>query len=227
MKVTLMAYTPNAELIVAHAGRVCYSADGHDEINEKMNTGEIDVGNQLNVIHGSCYEHATFTFGIEGISRDCSHQLVRHRLASFSQQSQRYVKMDGENVYCPKAIAEDEELRAMFRYITALSFEFYERLMDHGVKKEDARYVLPGATTSNIVVTMNARELMHFFGLRCCTRAQFEIRELADKMLDAVKEVAPMIFRDAGPQCKQLGYCPEHKSCGKYPKLNHLQGDNQ
>lgn len=227
MKVKLLAYTPDAETIVAQAGRVCYSADGSEEIIRKIQDGDIDIGKQLSVIHGSCYEHAVFTFGIEGVSRDCTHQLVRHRLASFSQQSQRYVSMKEGNVYCPKAIADDEELSAMFRYITALSFEFYERLMDHGVKKEDARYVLPGATTSNIVVTMNARELMHFFGLRCCTRAQYEIRELADKMLDAVKEVAPMIFKDAGPQCKQLGYCPEHKSCGKYPKLNHLREDSQ
>jgi thymidylate synthase (FAD) len=144
--------------------------------------------------HGSVLEHCCFTFSIEGISRACSHQLVRHRIASYSQQSQRYVKGDKFDYVIPPEIEKREDLKKVFDEHMRNTKTLYNTLILCGMKKEDARYLLPNATTTNIVVTMNARELLHFIELRTSPRAQWEIRELAGEMLKQLKEVAPVIF---------------------------------
>lgn len=221
MKVTLLTHTLDPLRTIATAGRVCYSGKDIDAIRFSMTDRE-RAERQLAIIHGSCFEHASFTFSVEGVSRDCTHQLVRHRLASFSQRSQRYVTETSKEVYTPQTIVDTDE--AEFVYLKAIdeAYNTYERLMELGIPKEDARYVLPGATLSTIIVTMNVRELMHFFGLRCCTRAQKEIRDLAWEMLRQCRDVAPEIFEKCGPYCIQKGFCEEHKSCGKAPVLRDL-----
>jgi thymidylate synthase (FAD) len=163
--------------------------------------------------------HISFTFSVEGISRACSHQLIRHRTASFTQQSQRYVKVKGlfENVVVPESIRE-KALQPYMEFIERTG-DLYSRLLELGVPGEDARFVLPNATATNLMVTMNGLALRHFFGLRCCLRAQWEIRELADRMLLKVRSADP-ILSHFGPYCYQLGYCPEGRfSCGKLAEM--------
>lgn len=223
MNVELVAFTPSPEAVCDLGARVCVSYD-MPEPDEDLKA----LGHALASGHESVLEHATFTFAIEGISRACSHQLVRHRMASYSQQSQRYVNMDTFDWVVPMSIKdEDVEVDLGFKFVPASEIyeglmidinDAYHRLVEAGIPEEDARYILPNACTTNIVVTMNARELRHFFSLRCCERAQWEIKQLADMMLALVKEVAPTLFEDAGAQCKQLGYCPEKRGCGRMPK---------
>lgn len=173
------------------------------------------LGNPLASGHHSVIEHASYTFSIEGMSRSASHQLVRHRMASYSQLSQRYVDMKNADYVIPASIAADPELEARYRELMERIWDEY-RYLSKKVPAEDARYVLPNACTTNITVTMNARELLHFFELRTCRRAQQELREIADEMLRLVREVSPFIFRNAGPPCISRGKCPEGKmSCGK------------
>lgn len=172
--------------------------------------------------HESILEHAVYTFEVKGISRALTHQLVRHRIASYSQQSQRYVKItDMDGYVIPKSVDEWNMLND-YCSIMGEIWEYYDRLIKAGVPVEDARYILPNACTTNIIVTMNARELLHFFALRCCNRAQWEIRELAEKMLELCGEVSPTIFKDAGPSCVRDGFCRESKSCGRAPKLKKV-----
>lgn len=217
MQVELLYHTEDPERVVATAARICYSSVGAKELNEKMS--DKDVRHVLSTImssgHYSTLEHASYTFAIDGVSRACTHQLVRHRLASFNQQSQRYVRFDeAPNVVVPDSVNADPELRKVFDEAIDASYEAYRRLAEAGVPAEDARYVLPNACESKIVVTMNIRELLHFFELRCCNRAQWEIRELANRMLELVKPTAPYIFMDAGAPCVRTG-CPEGRmSCG-------------
>jgi thymidylate synthase (FAD) len=159
--------------------------------------------------------HTAFTFAIEGISRACSHQLVRHRMASYSQQSQRYIegRRLGERVVIPRTVGEESET---FKALVEASGKAYTRLVGSGVPKEDARFVLPNAAQTSLVMTMDGGSLNHFFGLRCCERAQWEIKELADEMLLKVLAVSPEFFRETGPYCCQLGYCPEGRfTCGR------------
>lgn len=158
--------------------------------------------------------HLIYTFAVENISRACSHQLVRHRVASFSQQSQRYitVKRLKEKAVTPPSIKEEE----VFEEMIEKASETYQVLVERGVPKEDARYVLPNATQTSLLMSMDGKSLFHFFGLRCCNRAQWEIRALADGMLEQVRKIEPEIFNNAGPYCYQLGYCPEGRfNCGK------------
>lgn len=238
MEVRLISHSDLGPLVCGYAAKVCTSAEMPecpDELAVTRREGEVSpfkkaLNHALASGHESVLEHWSATFAIEGISRACSHQLVRHRLASYSQQSQRYVNMDGFEYVTPPSIG-DRKIGSTLDPITLQKYEFtlkeeydaiirnlqsaYRRLVEkHGVPEEDARYILPNACCTNIVVTMNARELRHFFGERLCTRAQWEIRGLAEKMLDEVKKVAPVLFEDVGPQCKQLGYCPEAKGCG-------------
>lgn len=223
MKVTLLAHTIHPEEVVAAAGNGCYSTKSPEELHMKFLHCPEDTAHQIEIIHGSCFEHAVFTFGIEGLSHVCTHQLVRHRLASFSQQSQRYTKASIEGAYVPVSLTKaDPAIEARYLACVSRAFEVYQAMIEAGIPKEDARYVLPSSVLSNITVTMNTRELRHFFGLRCCSRAQWEIRSLANQMLALCKDVAPNLFKDAGPQCRQLGYCPEHKPCGKAPVLDDL-----
>jgi thymidylate synthase (FAD) len=164
---------------------------------------------------GELLSHLSYVFAVEGISRVCSHQLVRHRVASYSQQSQRYVEVErlSEYVVVPKTI--QKRGREAFDALVEEASRAYRRLIELGVPREDARFVLPNATETHLLVTMDGRSLLHFFGLRCCLRAQWEIRELADAMLLEVRRIEPELFRSAGPYCYQLGYCPEGRfTCG-------------
>lgn len=226
LKVSLMEFTPDPETVVALSARLCYSPAGVDELKEKIN--EKEKKKLINLLreagHLSPFEHASFTFAVEGISRACSHQLVRHRLASYSQQSQRYVSLKkGFNYIIPPVIKRNRDLKKLFVEAMYLSHKYYckihEILEKKGitgeVARQDARFVLPNAAETKIIVTMNARELLHFFRVRCCNRAQWEIRQLAIEMLKLVKKVAPELFKKAGPACL-AGPCPEGRfSCGK------------
>ena len=206
MKVTLVDYPNNADYKAYCAARVCYSEKGFEDIwDETIKTSphfenpEEDKALKLlqgivRAGHGSVLEHCTFTFAVEGISRACSHQLVRHRIASYSQQSQRYVNGDKFGYVIPPEIEKREDLKKVFDEHMRNTRTLYNSLVLCGMKKEDARYLLPNATTTNLVVTMNARELLHFIELRTSPRAQWEIRELAKEMWKQVREVAPVIF---------------------------------
>ena len=218
MKVSLLQHTPDPERSVALAARLCYSPASIAELEEKLSQSDIAVFLEkiMSLGHQSVLEHVSFTFGIDGISRACSHQLVRHRLASYSQQSQRYVTFKGDDfpLVVPETIACSEKRSELFSKAVKAAAEVYKALVADGVPAEDARFVLPNASETKIIVTMNARELLHFFELRCCERAQWEIRALAIEMLRLVKPVAPVIFSSAGPACV-AGGCPEGSmTCG-------------
>ena len=226
MEVVLAATTFNQAVTVACAGKSCYS----DKPAHKILLTPEGVDHTLEVIHPSCYEHAVFTFSISGISRVTSHQLVRHRMASYSQQSQRYVKpkdLDKEMLFdyvTPESVSEDDPSMEQYEWAMKVINKVYKQLLGWGCPEEDARYILPNACTTNIVVTMNARELQHFCSLRRCARAQWEIRELADRMAQAAENACPGLFKhfSLGPQCEQLGYCPERKGCGKMSSLKGI-----
>ncbi|WP_350454487.1 FAD-dependent thymidylate synthase [Slackia heliotrinireducens] len=223
MHVELLYHTPNPERAIATAARLCYAPVGASELMETMS--EERMHSVLSTImrggHFSTLEHASYTFAIDGVSRALTHQLVRHRIASFNQQSQRYVKYkDGLDVIVPETISANEETAALFDEAVDAAMEAYKKLLEAGVPAEDARYLLPNAAETKIVVTMNVRELLHFFSNRCCNRAQWEIRELAHTMLELARPTAPYIFMDAGASCVR-GACPEGKmTCGNpYPKV--------
>jgi len=231
MKVMLINYTKDPEKIVAHSARLCYSELGIEELRERLSNESIIklIKKIMGLRHYSVLEHATFTFAIEGISRVTSHQLVRHRLASFSQQSQRYVKINKEGFpyIIPKSVEKDKKLTKIFIDAVNELDGIYQLLLDHNIKAEDARYILPQAVATKIIITANARELLHIFKLRCCNRAQWEVREVAMSMLKEVKSIAPTIFENAGPPCI-LGPCPEGElSCGKPWHKNKEEGVNE
>lgn len=208
MKVTLLKYTPEPELTVALAAKTCHTRT----VEEAMKLGDDEVRKIISIIlksgHFSVLEHASFTFAIEDVSRVLTHQLVRHRIASYSQQSQRYVKLENFPFIIPPEIEKNPQAKEIFIACAQKCMEAYNTLIDCGLSIEDARYILPSATKTNIIVTMNARELHHFFAMRCCERSQWEIRELSKAMLREVKKVAPNIFANAGPECIR-GQCPE------------------
>ncbi len=212
MKVTLLTSTPEPEKTVVLAARLCYSPSAIAELEDKIKDLSMEkfLGRILNMGHLSVLEHASFTFGVDGISRVTSHQLVRHRIASYSQQSQRYVKFTTPEYVVPETIAGDEKLRGPYTAAIDGVFKLYKDLVDSGVPAEDARFVLPNAACTRIIITMNARVLLHFFKLRCCERAQWEIRAMATEMLELAKQKAPFIFRDSGPACV-TGPCSEGK----------------
>lgn len=217
MQVSLLYHTQDPERAVATAARLCYAPVGAAELMESMTVEQ--VAKVLRVImnsgHHSALEHASYTFAIDGVSRALTHQLVRHRIASFNQQSQRYVTFSGDpEITVPESIRQDTELMASFQIAIDTAYNAYQQLIDAGIPAEDARYVLPNACASKIVVTMNIRELLHFFTLRCCRRAQWEIQELGNKMLALVEPTASYIFMDAGAPCRR-GSCPEGTmTCG-------------
>lgn len=220
MKVELLAYTPQPEQIVASAARLCYSADGVTELMESMDEERVDnfIKKLADMGHESPFEHVNFTFGVEGVSRALSHQMVRHRIASYSQKSQRYVNEKSFTYIVPPSIASNEEALADYHAQMEAIRKAYTRLSEI-IPREDARYVLPNACETKFVVTMNVRSLNNFFRLRCCQRAQWEIRELAKTMLKEVSKVAPRIFANSGAACEVEGYCPEGEySCGRINK---------
>ena len=223
MNVELLYHTPNPERAIATAARLCYAPVGASELMETMPPER--VASVLSTImksgHFSTLEHVSYTFAIDGVSRALTHQLVRHRLASFNQQSQRYVKFkNGLETIKPESVAQDAEANALFDEIIGQTKDAYAKLLDMGIPAEDARYVLPNAAETKIVVTMNVRELLHFFDVRCCNRAQWEIRDLAHKMLELARPTAPYVFADAGAPCVRGG-CPEGKmTCGApFPRV--------
>ncbi|MDY5679505.1 MAG: FAD-dependent thymidylate synthase [Candidatus Methanomethylophilaceae archaeon] len=214
MKVTLLACTQNADAICAAAGNSCYSESSSADIVDNIDSDKV-LSRIVGMGHHSVIEHAVFTFSVEGVSRALTHQLVRHRVASYSQQSQRYVFMGSASYVTPHTVEDNLEASKVFDETMDAIWDAYRRLEEIGIPPEDARYLLPNGCTTNITITMNARELLHFFSLRCCNRAQWEIREMADRMLEICREQSPVIFREAGPPCIR-GPCPEgKKSCGK------------
>ncbi len=221
-KVYLLSHTPNPEKVVAYSANLCYSkSDIESTCNKFYDEKEVErlVNKLRDKGHMSTFEHVSFTFGIENISRVTSHQLVRHRIASYSQQSQRYVVLkDTFDYIVPDSIKNSEYYDEYCSYMEKGKI-LYDKMKDSGIKKEDARYILSNATTTNIIVTMNARALLNFFELRCCNHAQWEIRQVANKMLKQVKDVAPLLFKDAGPTCV-MGFCREKdKKCPRYKAL--------
>jgi thymidylate synthase (FAD) len=177
------------EALLEHAGRACYRSESKGRPS-KFLQARIREG------HESIIEHASATFEISGISRACSHQLVRHRLASYSQESQRYVDMTAPEFVMPPSVAENPQARAVWDEFMGQVSDTYRRLRELGTRKEDARFVLPNAATTRIIVTMNFRSLRHFFSVRCDKAAQWEIRALALEMLRQVHEIAPAVFAD-------------------------------
>ena len=270
LKVKIIAHTPEPDKVVAQAGKLCYSAVGVDQITQKLTEEEIAryVNMLASIGHESPLEHVSFTFAIEGISRACTHQIVRHRIASYSQQSQRYVKLEQFEYIIPPAIEKNPEAKRIFIEAMERDQKAYDELVDllledilidkhaadygscireilkenpdavpdrskvldlyaekffEDYRKaekqaiEDARYVFPNACETKIVVTMNARSLLHFFNVRCCNRAQWEIREMATEMLKECKKIAPALFKKAGPDCV-YGKCGEGKMSCKHPR---------
>jgi thymidylate synthase (FAD) len=214
LKVKLLRYTADAERLCGVAALTTTKSGTPSEIFENMDsdTAKRIIRRVTGYGHGSVIEHASFTFSIEGVSRAMTHQLVRHRIASYTQQSQRYVEYNTlENYVAPPSIADNPEAKKAFDETLKRISETYQRLLKMGIPKEDARFVLPNAAKTNIIVTMNARELRHFFNLRCCARAQWEMREAAIEMLKQVKKAAPALFENSGPSCVELGYCSEGK----------------
>jgi len=214
MRVKLLRYTADPELLCGAAALTSSKSGYPSEMFENV---ELERARQIvrrvtGYGHMSVIEHASFTFSIEDVSRALTHQLVRHRIASYTQQSQRYVRYDTLKSYVvPPSIDANPEAKKLFDETLQHISEAYNKLLEMGIPKEDARYVLPNAAKTNIVVTMNARELRHFFNLRCCMRSQWELREVAIEMLKQVKRVAPSLFENAGPTCVELSYCPEGK----------------
>ena len=240
MKVKIIAHTPQPEKVIAMAAKLCYSPVGVEQIEENLTEESVDkfLNMLINIGHESPLEHVTFTFAVEGISRACSHQIVRHRIASFSQQSQRYVKLDQFEYIIPKEIEAIEEAKVIFeqameqdqqaydKLVEVLFEKHYNNLIKYGKNEkeakrnaekkaiEDARYVFPNACETKMVFTMNTRSLYNFLHHRCCERAQWEIRELATQMLKELKQVAPILFKNSGPNCVK-GPCPEgNMTCG-------------
>ena len=210
MKVQLLAHTPAPEQLVAASAKLCYSAASIADLAAIEADKAAEFINKLPEAHQSPFEHVSFTFGIEGVSRAMLAQITRHRIASFSVQSQRYVEMGHFGYVVPQTIAENDEALDEYQHLMCLVRIVYNKLIELDIPAEDARFVLPNACETRMIVTMNARELMHFFSLRCCKRAQWEIRAVADEMLRLCKEVAPEIFAKAGPGCVR-GHCPEGK----------------
>lgn len=219
MKVELISYSNLGEKVCGIASKTCVSKNIPDTNDNVMKS----LRSAISSGHEAVLEHWSATFAVSGVSRALTHQLVRHRVASYSQQSQRYVDMDGFDYVVPESILNHPDSLEQFKWGIKAIQKVYKTLLAYGIDIEDARYILPNACTTNIIVSMNARQLRHFFALRCCNRAQWEIRELADKMLELVKEVAPTIFENAGPSCVQAGYCPEGKrSCGRAMTLERM-----
>ena len=223
--VTLLRHTPDPERVVAIAARVCYSPLTIAELDQELSDQE--TGDLISLLlrqgHTSPLEHVSFTFGIEG-SRAALNQLVRHRIASYSQQSQRYVRLDHFECVVPPAVAATPAAAEIFEHMRQETHQAYRQLLELGVAKEDARYVLPIGALSRIVATYNARSLHNLFTLRCCERAQWEIRDIAREMLALVRDVAPRLFAKAGPPCETQGICREGKmSCGRLARIKAAQ----
>lgn len=233
LRVELLSMTKEPIKVIYSACRQCYAAKFSYEIYKdcfdatEQSKQEEFIKEIVKSGHETPLEHVSMSFAIEGISRTCTHQLVRHRMASYSQQSQRYVKEFDFDYIIPPSIKQDKRLSEIFentmRTIQGNYISVVNVLKEKGKKSEscyeDARFLLPGAAETKIVVTMNCRELIHFFKVRCCTRTQWELKALADTMRDICKKTLPAVFGEADAKCVSLGYCPEGAkfNCGRYP----------
>ncbi|MFH1398365.1 MAG: FAD-dependent thymidylate synthase [Candidatus Omnitrophota bacterium] len=231
LNVKLLDLTKDAISIIYAACRQCYSpkfaGDLIEEVKSDLKKQEEFVRKVVSSGHESPIEHVKFTFAIEGVSRALTHQLVRHRIASFSQQSQRYVKAVNFNYIIPPSVEQDKDLKDKFIRMMEEIQKGYNDFLESFKKKDksgeqvnqDARFLLPQAAETKIVVTMNCRELLHFFEQRCCNRAQWEIRGLALEMLKVCQDKLPAVFAEAGAKCVKLSYCPElaQFTCKRYP----------
>lgn len=262
MRIELISYTKDVEKYIASAAKLCYSPSGIDEIIDSIDDRReeyyIDMLTEMG--HESPIEHSSFTFAIEGVSRSLLAQITRHRIASFTVQSQRYVNMDDFSYVMPPSVANSTEAKNIFLKAMDEDRQTYSQLsailtrdnfaalcMEKGIDaetaaaefeipsdkifkeikqkarkaaNEDARFILPNACETKIIMTMNARSLYNFFRLRTCMRAQWEIRALAVAMLGKLKEVSPLLFKKAGPPCVCYGFCTEGKmSCGKISEV--------
>ena len=244
-KVTLLAYTPDPERTVACAAKLCYSSSNIEDLRDGLTDEKVSsfVDMLAGLGHASPIEHASFTFGIEGVSRSLLAQITRHRIASFSVKSQRYVKEGAFEFVTPPEVAADAEVLEIYNDSMRAAQEAYDKIAEVLTKRhtetfmaegkdektaarlaskkaiEDARFVLPNACETKMVVTMNARSLQNFFNHRCCNRAQWEIHDVADQMLKLVYDVAPSLFKNSGPSCV-CGACPEgNMSCGKAAEM--------
>lgn len=233
MEVKLLSYTASPKKIIYAAARQCYSKHSAFKIyskKEKLSSAKLRsfISQLVARGHLSPLEHVSFTFSATGISRICTHQLVRHRVASYSQQSQRYVSMDDFEFVVPQAIRNSPPAKAKFLEAVSGLKEKYQEIrlilekqskLDKEKINQDLRFLLPQACQTKIAITMNSRQLLHFFSERLCLRAQWEVRELAAKMLSLTKAVLPEVFNRAGPKCKSLGFCPESaRDCPLFPK---------
>ena len=240
--VELMRYTPDGEKLIASAAKLCYSPVGIREIEDNLEEDKISsfLTLLMDLNHESPIEHINFTFGVEGVSRTLTHQLVRHRIASYSQQSQRYVKLDQFEYIIPPAIESNakakeifietmEKDQASYDEISEILFkEHYDSYIREGLKEkaarskaekeaiEDARYIFPNACETKIICTMNLRSLINFCHHRCCRRAQEEINKLAWTMVEEIEKVSPLLAKSLGASC-QFGPCPEGSMCCMMP----------
>ncbi len=212
MKVSLISHNAESAKIVSTAARLCYSDMNIDEAVKDMSMEEAEkrTRKMVELGHHSTLEHISFTFGIEGVSRALTHQLVRHRIASFSQQSQRYINFENFEYVTPKSIKKNEAIENKYIELMNSVRDFYKEMLDADIPKEDARYIFPNSVSSKLILTMNARSLLNFFSLRLCNRAQYEIRSMAMEMYNCVKDVVPSIFEKAGPSCVSEGICREN-----------------
>ena len=234
MRVELLSHTPEPLAVIFAAFRQCYHAGFIGDMWPGLVAGEIPLEEQAEFVarvmasgHVSPVEHVSFTFAVSGVSRALTHQLVRHRMASYSQQSQRYVDGSGFEHVVPPAVAANAAARARFDGCMAELRNAYKDIKAFleadgragNAANEDARFVLPQAAATRVVFTMNCRSLLHFFEHRCCTRAQWEIRRLAGNMRALCNNVLPAVFARAGARCEALGHCPEGPkfTCGRYP----------
>ena len=229
MEVVLINHTPEPLRTIYTAARTCYAA-GTPASMWKASVSEEAMAALIRKTIGSGHfsvaEHVTFVFAISGISRACSHQLVRHRIASFSQQSQRYVALKQQPEFVmPVSIEKNEQARLIFTELMKSSTSAYLQLVELGIAAEDARSVLANACPTNLVMTMNLRELIHASSVRLCIRAQREIRTLFDKIAVEVKRVEPLIGQYLVPKCESLGFCDEDASlsCGLYPTFEEAR----
>ena len=222
--VALISYTPDPERTIAAAARVSTSSVGATKLMEELTPQAVNrlLTRLIASGHLSPFEHASFTFAIEGLSRVTSHQLVRHRMASYTQQSQRYVSLKELDYITPATISAKPELEARYHDMVRAAHRLYLEMLDAGIPAEDARYVLPQATETRLVMTMNAHELIHVCSLRLCLRAQWEIVELFERIKAEVEKVAPRLGAELKPKCYRLGYCDEAESCGIFPTATEV-----
>lgn len=220
LKVKLIAHTPDADKVVAAAAKLCYSAADVDTLMDGLTADKVEAMCQklADLGHESPIEHASYTFAVEGVSRALLAQLTRHRIASYSVQSQRYVDKSAFDYIVPPSIAANDKCMKMYDRCMDILNLYYSYFTSAGIPAEDARFVLPNACDTRIIFTMNARSLHNFFKLRCCNRAQWEIRAMADEMLKLCREVSPVLFRNAGPSCAVTGKCSEGAMCCGEPR---------